>query len=244
MSEEKTKKTGRISRREFLKDAGLIVGGATIGSMALVNACGGGSTTTVTSPGSTKTVTSTIPGGTVTTTVGAGSTVTVTTTVPGPTVTVPVGEVATDVAALSINGVAQKVQVKPYWPLSYVLRDRLGLFGTKVGCEFGQCASCTVLVDGVPTLSCLSLAIEMQGKDITTVEGLSNGTNLTPLQQKWYDNEAFQCGFCTPGFMMAAEALLANNPTPTVDEVRAAFAGHICTCQNFKKYIENTAGGV
>jgi carbon-monoxide dehydrogenase small subunit len=128
-------------------------------------------------------------------------------------------------------------------PLSYVMRDKLGLFGTKVGCEFGQCASCTVLQDGTPVLSCLTLAIEAQGKKFTTVEGLSDGINMTPLQQKWYDNEAFQCGFCTPGIMMAAPAHLASHATPTVDQVREAFAGHICTCQNFKKYIENTAGG-
>ena len=224
MSEEK--KTGRISRREFLKDAGLIVGGATIGSIALVNACGG------------ETVTTTVPGATVTTTVpGATVTTTVTTTpTPAP------GALANIV--LNINGKEQHVSVKPYWPLSYVLRDKLGLFGTKVGCEFGQCASCTVLQDGVPVLACLTLAIEAEGKKYTTVEGLSNGVKLTPLQQKWYDNEAFQCGFCTPGFMMAAVALLEATPKPTVDQVREAFSGHICTCQNFKLYIENTAGGL
>lgn len=237
------KKNGRITRREFLKDAGLIVGGATIGSMALVNACGGTtSTVTTTVGGVTNTVTQTVPGGTVTTTVGAGSTVTVTQPV---TVTTPGGETQpADIVTLSVNNVDYKVQVKPYWPLSYVLRDKLGFFGTKVGCEFGQCASCTVLQDGVPVLSCLTLAIECQGKKITTADGLSDGINLTPLQQKWYDHEAFQCGFCTPGFMMAATALLASNPKPSVDQVREAFAGHICTCGNFKTYIENTAGGV
>jgi aerobic-type carbon monoxide dehydrogenase small subunit (CoxS/CutS family) len=224
MSEEK--KNGHISRREFLKDAGLIVGGATVGSMALMNACG--STTTVTS---TKTVTSsttvTQPGGTTTVTVTAQ----------------PAAQ-ATDVITLNVNNMDYKVQVKPYWPLSFVLRDKLGLFGTKVGCEFGQCASCTVLQDGVPVLSCLTLAVESEGKKFTTIEGLSNGVSLTPLQKKWYDNEAFQCGFCTSGFMLAAQALLAATPKPSVDQVREAFSGHICTCQNFKLYIENTAGGV
>jgi len=240
MSEEK--KNGRLSRREFLKDAGLIVGGATIGSMALVNACtktvtttAGGSTSTVTA---TRTVTSTLPGGT-----GV-----ITTTVPGPTVTrtvtPPPEATAADVIILTVNGVDYTVKVKPYWPMSFVLRDKLGLFGTKVGCEFGQCASCTILQDGMPVLACLTLAIESQGKKFTTAEGLSNGIALTPLQKKWYDNEAFQCGFCTSGFMMAATALLAATPKPTVDEVREAFSGHICTCGNFKRVIENTAGGV
>ena len=159
--------------------------------------------------------------------------------------TSPAATQATDVIVLNVNNLDYKVQVKPYWPLSYVLRDKLGLFGTKVGCEFGQCASCTVLQDGVPVLSCLTLAVESQGKKFTTVEGLSNGgISMTPLQKKWYDNEAFQCGFCTPGFMLAATALLAATPKPTVDQVREAFSGHICTCQNFKLVIDNTAGGV
>ena len=218
MSEEK--QTGRISRREFLKDAGLIVGGATIGSIALVNACGKETITTTT----------TIPG---------GGTTTVTTTVTGPGSSAP-----TNVVTLNINGKEHTVQVKPYWPLSHVLRDKLGLFGTKIGCEFGQCASCTILQDGMPVLSCLVLAIEGEGKKYTTIEGLSDGAVLTPLQKKWYDNEAFQCGFCTPGFLMAATALLSSTPQPTLDQVREAFSGHICSCYNFKLYIENTVGGV
>lgn len=213
MSEEKT--TGHISRREFLKDAGLIVGGATIGSIALANACSGKTetvtaTTTVTSPGGNSS--------------GDAS--------------------SSELITLKINDVEYKVHSKPYWPLSYVLRDKLGLFGTKIGCEFGQCASCTVLQNGTPVLSCLILAVEAQGKSYTTVEGLSSGTNLTPLQQKWYDSEAFQCGFCTPGFLMAATALLASNPRPNMDQVREAFSGHICSCYNLKLYVENTVGGV
>jgi len=208
MSDEQ--KTGHISRREFLKDAGLIVGGATIGSIALAGVSCKTETTTVT--------------------VGPGG------TTPGAS--------ASDVVTFKINGVERKIQVKPYWPLSFVLRDKLGLYGTKVGCEFGQCASCTVLQDDVPVLACLVLAIEAEGKSYTTVEGLSNGTNLTPLQQKWYDGEAFQCGFCTPGFMMAATALLKSTPRPTLAQVQEAFSGHICSCYNFRLYIDNTVGGV
>jgi len=236
MSEEK--KTGRITRREFLKDAGLIVGGATIGSIALASACGGTKTETVTT---TQTVgTATVPTTVTTTVTGPGATSTVTVTGNQPVVP----PAASDLVTLNVNNQEYKIFSKPYWPLSYVLRDKLGLFGTKVGCEFGQCASCTVLQDGMPVLSCLTLAVEAQNKKITTIEGLSSGISLSPLQQKWLDNEAFQCGFCTPGFMMAATALLASNSKPTVSEVREAFAGHICSCYNFRLYIENTVGGV
>ena len=214
MSEEKEVKKSHLSRREFLKDAGLIVGGATIGSIALVNACG------------TKTTTAPSGNNNTTTVVGPGS------------------NNPSDVITLNINDRDFKVQINPSWPLSYVLREKLGLFGTKVGCEFGQCAACTVLQDGLPVLSCLLLAVEAEGKKYTTVEGLARDGKLGPLQQKWYDNEAFQCGYCTPGFLMAATALLASNPKPSMEQVQEAFSGHICSCYNFKLYIENTIGGV
>ncbi|MDD4793711.1 MAG: (2Fe-2S)-binding protein [Dehalococcoidales bacterium] len=148
------------------------------------------------------------------------------------------------VVSFVVNGNPVTLKVEDYWTLDFVLRDRLALYGTKVGCGVGQCGACTVLVDGVPTFACLTLGIECGGKNIETIEGLSNGTNLSPLQQKMLDNEAFQCGFCTPGFIMAAKALLAENPNPTVDEVREAVAGHICTCHNFKATIATIAGGV
>jgi aerobic-type carbon monoxide dehydrogenase small subunit (CoxS/CutS family) len=149
-----------------------------------------------------------------------------------------------DIVSLTVNDKDYKVQVQPHWPLSFVLRDRLGLFGTKVGCETGQCASCTVLADGVPVLSCLLLAMDAAGKKITTVEGLSDGITLNPLQQKFYDQEAFQCGFCTPGILMASTALLASNPKPTIDDVREALGGHICACTNFTKVVNAVTGGV
>lgn len=148
------------------------------------------------------------------------------------------------VVSFVVNGKPVTLKVEDYWTLDFVLRDRLALYGTKVGCGVGQCGACTVLVDGVPTFACLTLGIECGGKSIETIEGLSDGTNLSPLQQKILDNEAFQCGFCTPGFIMAAKALLAENPNPTVDEVREAVAGHICTCHNFKNTIATIAGGV
>ena len=143
-----------------------------------------------------------------------------------------------------VNGIRRNLVVDAEDTLVNVIRKSIGLTGTKVGCGVGQCGACTVLVDGVPTFACLTLGIECGGKNIETIEGLSNGTNLSPLQQKMLDNEAFQCGFCTPGFIMAAKALLAENPNPTVDEVREAVAGHICTCHNFKATIATIAGGV
>jgi aerobic-type carbon monoxide dehydrogenase small subunit (CoxS/CutS family) len=232
-------KTKGISRREFLKDAGLVVGGATVGSMALLNACGGTTTVTnTTTVGAGATVTNSVTKTVTTTVSGAGSTSTV-------TVTAPAGQAANaDVYTLNVNGVDYKVQLQPWWNMAYVLRDKLGLFGTKVGCEMGQCASCTILQDGTPVLACLTFAVESQGKKFTTIEGLSNGITLSKVQQKFYDNEAFQCGFCTPGIILASTALLTTNAKPTADDVRLALSGHICACQNFKKVIETVTGGV
>ncbi len=250
MSEEEKKKTIEISRRKFLKDAGLVVGGASIGSMAFLNACKGGETIT-------KTVTNT-------------ATSTVTTTAAATTVTVnkfvcpvdgqefptlddlkahynaahPGAPAIEGLVTLTVNDVNYVMKVEPWWPLSFVLRDQLGLFGLKVGCDHGNCGTCTVLADGVPVFSCLMLAIECQGKKLTTIEALSNGSNLSPLQQKFYNNEAFQCGYCTPGILLASTALLANNPKPTADDVRAALAGHLCFCGNFLKVVETVTGGV
>jgi xanthine dehydrogenase YagT iron-sulfur-binding subunit len=233
MSEEKTK---GISRREFLKDAGLAVGGATVGSMALLNACG--STTTVTSTvGAGSTVTNSVTKTVTTTVSGAGGTSTV-------TVTAPAAVAAADFFTLNVNGMDYKLQLQPWWNLAYVLRDRLGLFGTKIGCDHGACGSCTVLEDGLPVLACLLLAVESQGKKYTTIEGLSRGITLSKIQQRFLDREAFQCGYCTPGFIMAAQGLLTANAKPTADDVREAFSGHVCVCQNFKKVIDAVTGGV
>lgn len=151
---------------------------------------------------------------------------------------------AGQLTSLNINGIDYQLQVRPDWTLVFALRDKLGLFGTKVGCDMGVCGACTVLVDGVAMFSCIMLAVECQGLKIQTIEGLSDGIELSPVQQKFYDNEAFQCGFCTPGFIMAGQGLLAVNAKPDMEEVRQAFAGHICTCGNFKKTIEAVAGGI
>ncbi len=246
MSQEEKKKTV-ISRREFLKDAGLVVGGATVGSMAILSACGSGETVTHTE---TKTVTTTLA--------GTGSTTTVSKFI------CPVdgqefpslaalqehyqathgGAAITGLVTLNVNGVNYVLKVEPWWPLSFVLRDQLGFFGTKVGCDYGNCGTCTILADGVPVFSCLMLAIECEGKEIKTVESLSNGINLSPLQQKMYDHEGFQCGYCTPGVLMAGTALLAEKANPTADDVREALAGHLCFCGNFLKTVETIQGGV
>ncbi len=131
---------------------------------------------------------------------------------------------------LSVGG--QVHEVDPAHTLAYTLRETLNLTGTKIGCDRGSCGSCTVIIDGQALLSCMSLTVECDGKSITTIEGLGDPRtgNLDPLQQAFIDNTAFQCGFCTPGMIMAAKALLANNPSPDESEVKEALSGHYCRC--------------
>jgi len=131
---------------------------------------------------------------------------------------------------LLINGRKRTMLVEPRWSLLHVLRDKLGLTGTKVGCERGECGACTVLVDGKARYACMTLAVEADGREITTVEGLMKGEDLGPTQQAFAEEDAFQCGYCTPGQVMAAEGLLRANPTPTLDEIRQGMAGNICRC--------------
>jgi aerobic-type carbon monoxide dehydrogenase small subunit (CoxS/CutS family) len=126
----------------------------------------------------------------------------------------------------------QSGQISPSETLANTLREALGLTGTKIGCDQGACGSCTVLMDGVPVLSCMTLTVECDGKHITTIEGLREKKTgrLDPLQQAFIDNSAFQCGFCTPGMIMASKALLDNNPSPGEQDVKEALAGHYCRC--------------
>ena len=236
--EEKNK---GISRRDFLKDAGLVVGGATVGSMAFLAAC-------------------------------TNSTTTVTTTSAGPTITTNISKyvdpidgsvwptladlqahfsaahpglaLSDDVLDLNVNGADYNVWVKPTWPLAFVLREKLGFLGVKVGCDMGQCGSCTILVDGVPMFACLMLAVDAGGHKLMTVEGLSDGNTLNPLQQKFVANDAYQCGYCMPGILMASTAMLAATPKPTADQVRAALAGHICMCANWIRVVTTLTGGI
>ncbi len=135
---------------------------------------------------------------------------------------------------LSVNGRTHRLLVEPRWSLAYVLRDRLGLTATKVGCERGECGACTVLVDSVPRYSCITLALEAQGQEVTTLEGLLRGEALGPVQRAFLEEDAFQCGYCTPGQVMAAEGLLRANPTPTADQVRAGMSGNLCRCSAYE----------
>jgi xanthine dehydrogenase YagT iron-sulfur-binding subunit len=131
---------------------------------------------------------------------------------------------------LTINGHAHRLLVEARWSLLYVLRERLGLTATKLGCERGECGVCTVLVDDKPAYSCMMLAVESEGKAIVTLEGLMRGEELGPVQRAFVDEDAFQCGYCTPGQIMAVEGLLRANPDPTIDEIRTGVSGNICRC--------------
>ena len=140
--------------------------------------------------------------------------------------------------ALSINGRLHRVLVEPRWTLLFVLRERLGITGTKAGCERGECGSCTVLIDGRPRYACMTLAMEAEGSEITTVEGLLEGERLGPVQQAFVSQDAFQCGYCTPGQIVAAEGLLRANPAPSPDEIRVGMSGNLCRCGAYA-HIEN-----
>jgi xanthine dehydrogenase YagT iron-sulfur-binding subunit len=131
---------------------------------------------------------------------------------------------------LHINGRAYRLLVEPRWPLLFVLRERLGLTGTKVGCERGECGACTVLIDGAPRYACLTLAVEAEGHEITTVEGLLRGEELGPTQQAFLETDGYQCGYCTPGQIMAAEGLLRANPDPAPEEIAREMSGNLCRC--------------
>ncbi len=139
---------------------------------------------------------------------------------------------------LKVNGEMIAVQVQDSWSLLYVLREKLGLFGTKHGCGTGECGACTVLIDGLATSSCLTLAVETVGCDIVTIEGLKNGIELHPVQQAFINTHAMQCGFCTPGMIMATVALLGMNPKPTEEEIIQALVGNLCRCGSYPKIIE------
>lgn len=137
-----------------------------------------------------------------------------------------------------LNGRPVEVEVPPGRRLLDLLREDLGLIGTKEGCGEGECGACTVLVDGKPRLSCLTLAIQVEGKDVLTVEGLAQGGKLHPLQEAFVETAGVQCGFCTPGFLMAAYALLLENPNPTREEVRAWLSGNLCRCTGYEQIVD------
>jgi carbon-monoxide dehydrogenase small subunit len=140
--------------------------------------------------------------------------------------------------AMRVNGEAVEVSFAPYKTLLEVLREDLGLTGTKHGCELGECGACVVQVDGVPQLSCLVLALECEGRSIETVEGLARGAALHPLQAAFADLGAAQCGYCTPGILMSAKALLEREPEPSRERIREAIAGHLCRCTGYAQICE------
>jgi carbon-monoxide dehydrogenase small subunit len=137
-----------------------------------------------------------------------------------------------------VNGKPVEAKVDPTWTLLYVLREELKLTGTKKGCEKGDCGACTVLLQGKPVNSCLVLALQAEGKEIETIEGLGAADNLHPLQKSFIANGAVQCGFCTPGMLLSAAALLRKNPDPTEKEIRTAISGNLCRCTGYQKIVK------
>jgi aerobic carbon-monoxide dehydrogenase small subunit len=139
---------------------------------------------------------------------------------------------------MRVNGMPEEIQVEPWRTLSDVLREDLGLTGVKIGCNEGQCGSCTVLIDGKAVKSCLVLAPQADGKEIVTIEGLAGREGLHPLQEAFIEHFAIQCGYCTPGMIMTAKAILDEDPAPTEAELREALHGNLCRCTGYVKIIE------
>lgn len=142
------------------------------------------------------------------------------------------------VLALKVNGDTHEVLISPNMTLLEVLRDKLGLMGTKRGCDLGACGACTVLVDGEAYLSCIMLAMDAAGREVTTIEGLSGNGQLHPIQKSFVDVGGLQCGFCTPGIVMTAKAILDEEPKPTEESIKKKMAGNLCRCTGYKKVVE------
>jgi len=139
---------------------------------------------------------------------------------------------------VTVNGIPQSIEVDERWTLAELLRDELDLTGTKIGCNRSECGACTVLMNGEPVYSCSQLAVWADGANIQTVEGLAQNGDLTPVQQAFVVNNGPQCGFCTPGQLMTATALLNSNPSPTAEEVKEAMVGNLCRCSNYNAIVE------
>jgi carbon-monoxide dehydrogenase small subunit len=140
---------------------------------------------------------------------------------------------------LNVNGTEHELDVEPRLLLVHALRDRLGLTGTHVGCDTSNCGACTVHVDGEAAKSCTILAVQADGAEITTIEGLGTEENLHPMQEAFWNNHGLQCGYCTPGMIMSASALLARNPNPTEDEVRHGLEGNLCRCTGYHNIVKS-----
>jgi len=231
---EKESETNGMSRRQFLAGTGMVLGGAALGSMGALSACSGKETTvTTTAPPTTVTVTTNkyidpYSGKSFDTQAALKAYL---------DQTRPLSSVA--LTTLKVNG---NTYMLPDLPanasLAYVLREKLSLVGTKMGCNRGECGTCTVIMNGKSVYSCMVLAIEAEGAQITTVEGLTDGITFTGVIKAMYDNDSLQCGYCTPGFIMSAAELLTATPKPTLDQVREALSGHLCMCGNTKMYVD------
>jgi aerobic carbon-monoxide dehydrogenase small subunit len=141
--------------------------------------------------------------------------------------------------SVAVNGVAREADVEPRTLLVYFLRETLGLTGTNVGCDTSSCGACTVLVDGESVKSCTMLAAQADGREVTTIEGLATDGQLHPIQEAFHRNHGLQCGFCTPGMIMAAASYLEENPTPTEEQVREALEGNLCRCTGYHNIVKS-----
>jgi carbon-monoxide dehydrogenase small subunit len=140
--------------------------------------------------------------------------------------------------SLAVNGVRHELDLEPRELLVYVLRERLGLTGTNVGCDTSSCGACTVLVDGESVKSCTLLGVQADGLDVTTIEGLADNGTLHPMQQAFHEQHGLQCGYCTPGMVLAAVSLLAENPDPSEDEIRHGLEGNLCRCTGYQNIVK------
>jgi aerobic carbon-monoxide dehydrogenase small subunit len=153
----------------------------------------------------------------------------------------------TQTVELTVNGEPRSAEVEPRMLLAHFLRETLGLTGTHIGCDTSSCGACTVLLDGVPVKSCTMFAVQARGREITTVEGLEGAGGLHPIQEAFHEEHGLQCGFCTPGMMLSAVALLRENADPSEEEIRWALSGNVCRCtgyQNIVKSVQRAAGGM
>jgi len=205
----------KMKRRDFLKGVGVGavvagVGVAGVAELTLLNQGGGGGSSSSTTSGGSSTTTTTTPAG----------------QLPTP--------VLTKLVTLTVNGTPETLEVQSGWTLMRVIRDQLQLYGTKEGCDRGECGACTVILDGKAVNSCQILAIEADGKSITTIEGIGTPQSPHPIQASWAKLEGTQCGACAPGAILQAKALLDKTPKPTVDQIREALAGNLCVCGNYR----------
>ena len=147
-------------------------------------------------------------------------------------------QVATHEITVTVNGQPRSIEVEPRLLLVHFLREKLALTGTHVGCDTTSCGACTVLVDGVPIKSCTHFAVQVDGREVTTVEGLATGAELHPVQEGFKEEHGLQCGFCTPGMMLVSAALLDENPDPTEEEIRWALSGNVCRCTGYQNIVK------